>query len=105
MKVQTMCVVGQRVYWISMWLVLLAGIPSNAVAAGRFKTLHKFTGKDGEYASGGLISDSVGNLYGTTYADNNGAGNVFELTRNQDGTWKEAVLHWFGSGNDGNFPG
>jgi uncharacterized repeat protein (TIGR03803 family) len=46
------------------------------------KVLYSFTGgNDGGYPQAGLIADSAGNLYGTTYvggASNNGT--VFELT-------------------------
>ena len=42
--------------------------------------LHSFTGSDGSYPKAGLIFDSVGNLYGTTfYGGTAGYGIVFEI--------------------------
>jgi uncharacterized repeat protein (TIGR03803 family) len=54
----------------------------------------------GEYPNGGLIADSVGNLYGVT--SNGGIdnyGTVFELSPNAKGGWTETVLYNFQSGN------
>jgi uncharacterized repeat protein (TIGR03803 family) len=61
---------------------------------------------DGETPSGGLISDSAGNLYGTTIYGGgpDRAGTVFELSRssNPAGAWTETVLWSFGANkNDG----
>jgi uncharacterized repeat protein (TIGR03803 family) len=70
--------------------------------SGTETVLYSFKGgEDGAWPYGGLINDSAGNIYGTTYqggADN--AGTVFKLAPN--GT--ETVLHSFGIGNDGAFP-
>lgn len=56
--------------------------------------LHTFTGKDGAYPAGWLISDAVGNLYGATDIGGlNGDGVVFKITPAQPGSWK--VLHQF----------
>jgi uncharacterized repeat protein (TIGR03803 family) len=60
------------------------------------KVLHGFTGNDGEWPEASLIFDQAGNLYGTTYGGGaHGAGTVFQLTPNSDGTWTENVLHAF----------
>jgi uncharacterized repeat protein (TIGR03803 family) len=71
--------------------------------------LHKFAGTpDGASPSGRLISDSAGNLYGTTI--NGGVANkgtVFELSPpSGSGTsWSESVLYSFqGGSNDGYGP-
>ena len=65
--------------------------------------LHRFSGvEDGAAPEGALIFDASGNLYGTTLSGGaHGYGNVFELTPNADGSWKEKVLHQFTGGRDG----
>jgi uncharacterized repeat protein (TIGR03803 family) len=87
---------------ITVILVLAPG----AWAASQFKTLHKFTGgADGGTPSAGLVSDSAGNLYGTTTNGGAGFGVVFKLAPNLDGSWTESVLHSFTSGGkDGELP-
>ncbi len=74
-------------------------------------------GQNGQVASGGLIMDTHGNLYGTTggggtYArvDQNGnpsGGTAFELTPPSisGGKWTESILWDFANGMDGNYPG
>ncbi len=61
--------------------------------------------RDGHIPSPGLISDSSGNLYGTTAEggafDN---GTVFELTPAADGSWKREILYNFAGGPDAFFP-
>jgi uncharacterized repeat protein (TIGR03803 family) len=61
---------------------------------------------DGANPFGGMVFDSNGNLYGTTYAGGPAnQGTVFELVKS-GGTWKETVLHSFDdiSGSDGYNP-
>ena len=71
--------------------------------------LYNFTGNgDGGQPSGGLLFDSVGNLYGTTNFGGNancsqGCGTVFKLTPNSGG-WTETVLYSFTGGSDGREP-
>lgn len=72
--------------------------------------LHDFTGgEDGSGPYAGLISDSLGNLYGTTREGGAyGRGIVFELTPGSSG-WNETVLHSFcklgvGRCSDGDAP-
>ena len=69
--------------------------------------LYRFTGKaDGLYPSSGLLMDSAGNLYGTTYDGgtgcirNHGCGTVYKL----DESGHESVLYTFKGGADGRFP-
>jgi uncharacterized repeat protein (TIGR03803 family) len=71
-------------------------------------TLHSFaSGDDGASPIGGLIMDSSGNLYGTTYGggpggvfcQGDGCGTVFELSPGASG-WTETVLDSF-NGDDG----
>jgi uncharacterized repeat protein (TIGR03803 family) len=60
---------------------------------------------------GGVVFDSAGNLYGTTYyggtstACFHGCGTVFKLTPQADGTWRGATIYNFqGGANDGAWP-
>jgi uncharacterized repeat protein (TIGR03803 family) len=68
-------------------------------------TLYDFASNpDGASPYAGLISDSAGNLYGTTeFGGALGWGTVFELARNSSGGWTETVLHSF-SVSDGSVP-
>ena len=79
--------------------------------------LHTFSGgRDGAIGGIQLVSDSAGNLYGTTfdggnkstscepYRGNVGCGVVFELIKHADGTWREKVLYTFTGGKDGGIP-
>jgi|SRR5579871_3337728 len=73
--------------------------------------LYNFAGgSDGEVPYAGLTMDSSGSLYGTTYYGgglgncNTGCGTAFEL-KQSGGVWTETVLHAFGNGRDGQFPG
>jgi uncharacterized repeat protein (TIGR03803 family) len=60
------------------------------------RILYSFTGTaDGENPNGGLIIDTKGNLYGTTYQGGAGGGSVFELHRNASGNWSLYVLTSF----------
>jgi uncharacterized repeat protein (TIGR03803 family) len=57
---------------------------------------------DGAYLYGGVIRDSAGNLYGTTYGGGpEGAGTVFKL----DNTYHETILYAFTGSADGSSPG
>jgi uncharacterized repeat protein (TIGR03803 family) len=66
------------------------------------RILHDFTnkGKEGNTPYAGVIFDTSGNLYGTTYYGGDyqceyGCGTVFELTPKAGGGWAEKVLHSF----------
>ena len=69
------------------------------------KTLYRFVGSpDGAYPEG-VISDKVGNPYGTTNSGGVHRGTVFELSPGSNGSWSERVLHRFQpDGIDGIFP-
>ena len=72
-------------------------------AASQERVPHNFNRKDGTDPTAGLIFDTSGNLYGTTY--DGGAydyGTVFELTPTAGGRWTEKTLHNFNDdGRDG----
>jgi hypothetical protein len=85
------------------------------------KVLHRFagiaTGKeygDGAEPNGGLVLDSKGAVYGTTYIggyncphnSNQGCGTAFQLppSTKSGGTWTEKPIHVFKAGNDGGEP-
>jgi uncharacterized repeat protein (TIGR03803 family) len=67
--------------------------------------LYAFLGKnDGEDPYGTLVADSLGALYGTTYAGGSaGFGTVFKLTPSGSG-YTERVLYTFSGGTDGSEP-
>lgn len=78
---------------------------------GKQTVLYSFAGgNDGQYPYAGLVFDSAGNLYGTTFyggnvtaCGGNGCGSVFELSPTSGGVWKETIIHGF-NGTDGNNP-
>jgi uncharacterized repeat protein (TIGR03803 family) len=68
--------------------------------------LHVFHGRnnDGENPFAGVIMDSAGSLYGTTFAGGTVfGGSIFRVTPD-GGHWKESVLYSFRGGHDGANP-
>jgi uncharacterized repeat protein (TIGR03803 family) len=62
--------------------------------------LHTFRGgtKDGSSPQAGLVFDSAGNLYGTTWEGGlYGVGTVFELSPTSTGGWDYSVIYNFGA--------
>jgi len=89
--------------------------PSTPGGAWTERLLHKFgTGKDGTVPMGGVLMDSSGNLYGTTYdggdstacGSSYGCGTIYKLAKpsSAGGTWNETLLYSFGGGTDGLVP-
>jgi hypothetical protein len=83
------------------------------VSTGPEQVLYTFLGGNDGGLPSGVISDSSGNLYGTTQAGGEGActaygvagcGTVFELSPNSNGGWTETVLYSFQDGSDGATP-
>lgn len=79
-----------------------SGVVYKMDTKGNETVLYSFTGgADGAYPQGGVILDTAGNLYGTTFSGGpSGAGVVFKL----DPTGHETVLHGFSGGADGANP-
>jgi uncharacterized repeat protein (TIGR03803 family) len=79
-----------------------AGVVYKVDTAGRQSVLYSFTGSaDGGTPSSGVIRDSAGNFYGTTYSGGSaGLGTVYKL----DTSGHETVLHSFTGGADGATP-
>jgi uncharacterized repeat protein (TIGR03803 family) len=93
---------------LGLAMVVPAGVSNLSAQAPTSKALHQFTGPpDGGVPYAGLVQDSAGNLYGTTYIGGdascnggNGCGSVFELGP----TGRERVLYSFTVGTDGGYP-
>jgi uncharacterized repeat protein (TIGR03803 family) len=68
------------------------------------KELHSFHG-DGAAPMGGVVMDSSGNLYGTTFWGGlYDGGTVFELIPQEDGSWLSKILYSFNPQSGGHFP-
>lgn len=64
--------------------------------------LYSFTGgPDGAYARYGVVTDTLGNLYGTTGVGQVNSGVAFKLAPTKTGPWTETVLWSFSGGGDG----
>jgi uncharacterized repeat protein (TIGR03803 family) len=64
--------------------------------------IHDFSSAaDGVNPNGGLVFDSAGNLYGTTFS---GGGTVFELLPATGGVWSKILVHAFSRHRDGSAP-
>lgn len=74
-------------------------------AKDRTKTLYTFSGgTDGYNPQTGVVSDSQGNLYGTTYDGGTyGWGTIFELKHSAKG-WTQEVIYNFEGSDDGFYP-
>jgi uncharacterized repeat protein (TIGR03803 family) len=90
---------------ISLLSFVVLALVSFGAARGREKTLYTFPGGSrGDDPQTGVVSDSEGNLYGTTdYGGTYGWGTVFELKHSQTG-WIEEVLYSFEGSSNGFTP-
>jgi len=63
----------------------------------KYHRLHSFAAfeGDGVLPQAGVTVDSRGNVYGTTLYSTASSGTVFELSPQQDGSWKETILYDF----------
>ena len=80
----------------------LSGTVFKIDRSGNETVLYSFTGgADGQFALGGVVRDSAGNLYGTTNSGGAfGFGTVYKLDTNDN----ETVLYSFTGGSDGANP-
>lgn len=102
----------QRISWIGVraasgalalvTMLIPTLVASHSAQAQTYSVLYSFTGgADGGNPYNGLVRDTAGNLYGTTYGGGSGDGVVFKLGT----TGHQNVLHSFaGSPTDGAFP-
>jgi uncharacterized repeat protein (TIGR03803 family) len=113
MKSRNFSLTSNRPLTCCIAILLLAGI---AFAGPKESVIYHFKGinqGDGNNPVAGLISDQVGNLYGTTESGGTGeactfgkksrCGTVFELIPQRPG-WTETVLYSFQGGSDGSWP-
>lgn len=83
----------------SVVIVFVLAAIAAPVQAQTFTVLSNFTGSSGAYPYGGLMQDSAGTLYGTTYAGGSfSVGTIFAVIYGA-----EPVLHSF-NGSDGSIP-
>jgi uncharacterized repeat protein (TIGR03803 family) len=84
-------------------IVLL--IPLSAFAGWKEKVLYSFKGTPDGAGPAGVVFDTSGNLYSTTYSGGHYLeGTVFRLSPGSGGQWSESVLHSFGADTDGANP-
>jgi uncharacterized repeat protein (TIGR03803 family) len=85
-----------------VFAIALVVAASQSAHGQKFTVVYSFAGgNDGQAPYAGLVRDSAGNLYGTTYfGGGSGYGTVFKV----DPTGKKTVLHNFTGGIDGAFP-
>src|SRR5580700_11588132 len=86
--------------------VLLAGSAFCMVAQASDKlSFLSFDNSNGAIPEAGLVADSQGNFFGTTaYGGKYGLGNVFEVTRAENGSRQIVDLYDFTGGTDGGDP-
>lgn len=96
----------------SRWLRLAGAIGATLLVLGwapahaqTYNVLENFSGGNGRYPLAGLVADSAGDLYGTTFAGGaSGYGEAFELKPSTSGGYTETVLYSFTGSTDGGNP-
>jgi hypothetical protein len=93
---------------IVFFTILVAMLALGVGAAAQTETvIHNFsgTGNDGSDPQNGRLLALNGKFYGVTgFGGANGAGVVYAIQLQSDGTWRGTTLYSFTGGNDGNFP-
>jgi uncharacterized repeat protein (TIGR03803 family) len=85
-------------------LLAMALSGSRPADAQAYTVLHNFIGnEDGSEPAYGLIIDSSGNIFGSTFSGDTGTGTIFQMTR-QNGVWNMSTLYHFTGGLDGAVP-
>jgi uncharacterized repeat protein (TIGR03803 family) len=87
------------------------GVVYQLLAAGggkrKYHVIHRFASfpEDGLMPQAGVTLDGKGNVYGTTLYSGTSSGTVFELSPQQNGSWKETILYNFpNAGKNGGAP-
>jgi uncharacterized repeat protein (TIGR03803 family) len=99
-KMAAAAICGALALAVFFTLLLISARPAQAQTE---TVLYNFTGgSDGFHPEASLISDGVGNFYGTTLlggqgcpGNQYGCGVVFEISPNGSGGWSQTVLHSF----------
>ncbi|MGH7867492.1 MAG: choice-of-anchor tandem repeat GloVer-containing protein, partial [Candidatus Dormibacteraceae bacterium] len=112
---------GKRIFLATRLLLAIASLivfhatPLKATVKETVLYMFPEDGSAGNYPVGGLVTDKVGNLYGTTVfgganpvscSNGLGCGTVYELfpPQEQGGAWVGTVIYEFQGGNDGDNP-
>jgi uncharacterized repeat protein (TIGR03803 family) len=76
---------------------------SHSHGSWKQSVIYSFTGgSDGSGPGSPVVFDKQGNLFGATpVGGTSGAGTIYELKQEKDGTWKLALVHSFTGGTDG----
>jgi uncharacterized repeat protein (TIGR03803 family) len=96
----------QRTYcrWLTVLALALTILSAESLLA-KETILHKFSSERSGASPYALVSDSSGNLFGTTQLGGLlNLGTVFELSPKPGGGWSQTVLHSFAGGTDGATP-
>src|SRR5579872_1125347 len=86
-----------RIAAVMISVAILVGNSSLATAQQETVLLNfNLSGTTGAFPQTSLILDAAGNLYGTAVSGGSyNGGTAFEMTRNQDGSWSQTIVHAF----------